>query len=369
MHPKHWMEVRKEGLYCVPANLYIDPIRPVKNAVITHGHADHARPGHETVYASEMTHAIMRIRYGLNHAQRFCALEYEQQIELPGSVELRLIPAGHILGSSQVVLRHKGSKIIISGDFKRSGDPTCAPFKPEKCDVFVTEATFALPVFRHPPVAHEAQKLLASLSLSPDRCHLVGVYALGKCQRLICGLREAGYSETIYLHGALVQLCRFYQAVGCELGDWLPVSKMKDKNQLRGKIVLAPPSALNDRWSRKMPEVLTAMASGWMQIRARSKQRRAELPLIISDHCDWRELLQTAEDVGAPEVWITHGREDALAHELNKRGFKAQALRLLGYEAEDEEETEVALNETENQSRKPVLNDVNVSDVQTNAVT
>lgn len=331
------MEIRREGLYCAPADLYIDPIRPVQHAVITHGHADHARPGHHTVYATEMTHAIMRIRYGLSHAQCFRALDYETSFELPNGVELKLIPAGHILGSAQVVLSYRGGKIIISGDYKRSEDPTCEAFKPEPCDVFVTEATFGLPVFSHPPIADEINKLLTSLSLSPERCHLVGVYALGKCQRLIRGLREAGYCEPIYLHGALVQLCRFYQSVGCDLGDWLPVSKIKDKTQLRGKIVLAPPSALNDRWSRKLPDVMTVMASGWMQIRARSKQRRAELPLIISDHCDWRELLQTASDVAAPEVWITHGREDALAWELNKRGFKARPLSLLGYEDNPDE--------------------------------
>lgn len=335
MHPKYWMETRPEGLYCKPADLYIDPVRPVKNAVITHGHADHARPGHHTVYATEMTHAIMRIRYGINHAQCYRALEYEEVFQLPNDVELRLIPAGHILGSAQVVLTYWGGKIIISGDYKRSEDPTCIPFKVENCDVFVTEATFGLPVFHHPAIAQEIGKLLHSIHLSPERCHLVGVYALGKCQRLICALREAGYHDRIYLHGALVQLCRFYQSVGCDLGDWIPVSKIKDKSQLKGKIVLAPPSALNDRWSRRLPDVLTIMASGWMQIRARSKQRRAELPMVISDHCDWQELLMTAKEVGAPEVWITHGREDALAWELNKRGFEARSLSLLGYD-EDE---------------------------------
>jgi putative mRNA 3-end processing factor len=240
------------------------------------------------------------------------------------------------LGSAQVVLTYQGGKMIVSGDYKRSYDPTCVEFKPEACDVFVTEATFALPVFSHPPIADEIQKLLTSVSLFPERCHLVGVYALGKCQRLIRGLREAGYHDLLYLHGALIQLCRFYQSTGCELGDWTPVSEVKDKSTLKGKIVLAPPSALNDRWSRKLPDVLTVMASGWMQIRARSKQRKAELPLIISDHCDWHELLQTAQDVNAPEVWITHGREDALAWELNKLGFKARALSLLGYDADQE---------------------------------
>ena len=337
MHPKHWMAVKPEGLYCIPADLYVDPIRPVKNAIITHGHADHARPGHHKVYATELTHAIMRIRYGFHHAQIKAALPYFEPIQLDNDVEMYLLPAGHILGSAQVVLRHQGGKIIISGDYKRSPDPTCLPFRVESCDVFVTEATFALPVFRHPPITDEISKLLKSMQVFPERCHLIGVYALGKCQRVIMALRECGYHDTIYLHGALVKLCKLYQETGCDLGDWLPVSKIKDKSTLRGKIVLAPPSALADKWSRKLPEVLTVMASGWMQIRARSKQRRAELPLIISDHCDWHELISTAKQVNAPEVWITHGREDALAHQLTNLGFLAKPLSLLGYE--DDEET------------------------------
>lgn len=353
MHPSKWMTIKPEGLYCIPADLYIDPTRPVCNAVITHGHADHARPGHHIVYATEMTHAIMRIRYGLTHAERFAALEMHQPMELANGVVMTLLPAGHILGSAQVLLEYQGNRIIVSGDYKRAGDPTCEPFSVSHCDVFVTEATFGLPVFRHPPIAQEMQKLLHSLALNNERCHLIGVYALGKCQRLLCALRAAGYNDTVYLHGALVQLCRLYQSVGVALGDWLPVSKIKDKSQLRGKIVLAPPSALADRWSRSLPDVLTVMASGWMQIRARSKQRRAELPLIISDHADWPELLQTVQDVAAPEVWVTHGREDALCHELTKQGYKARALSLLGYDDdEDSNSLNAASNDNESSARQ-----------------
>lgn len=329
------MQTRPEGLYCVPADTFIDPIRPVQKAIITHGHADHARAGHGKVWSTEATKAIMQVRYGEEHATEQISVEYEQKLELPGEVTMQLLPAGHILGSAQVLLEYQGGSVLISGDYKRSDDPTCTPYKHLPCDVFITEATFALPVFHHPPFQQEIGKLQHSINLFPDRCHLVGVYALGKCQRVIKGLRVLGYHKPIYLHGALVKLCELYERFGVELGEWLPVSKVKDKSLLAGEIVLAPPSALADRWSRSLPKVLTAMASGWMQIRARSKQRRAELPLIISDHADWPELLQTVQEVNAPEVWITHGRVEALAHQVQNLGYKAQALSLLGYEEEE----------------------------------
>ena len=226
---------------------------------------------------------------------------------------------------------------MISGDYKRRHDPTCPPFEVVPCDVFITEATFGLPVFTHPPISHEIDKLLTSLSVFPHRCHLVGTYALGKCQRVLIGLREAGYHKPVYLHGALLKLCELYQQQGIALGELIPVSDVEDKTSLAGEIVLAPPSALADRWSRSLPDVRTVMASGWMQIRARARQRQVELPLIISDHCDWPELLQTIEEVSPKEVWVTHGREDALMYQANLMGFKARALSMVGYD--DDEET------------------------------
>ncbi|PZP85640.1 MAG: ligase-associated DNA damage response exonuclease [Azospirillum brasilense] len=335
MHPREWIEIRPEGIYCKPGGFYVDPMRPVQHAVVTHGHSDHARGGHGTVVATPETLAIMRTRYGEEHATlKQHALPYRETIEQNG-VRISLHPAGHILGSAQVKLEYGGTSIVFSGDYKRAPDPTCPPFEPVPCDVFVTEATFALPVFVHPPIAGEMAKLLRSLQQFPERCHLVGVYALGKCQRLIRALREVGYHDTIYLHGAMVKLCALYQAHGVELGSLEQVTAENAKT-LAGRIVLAPPSALDDRWSRKLPDVLTAAASGWMRIRARAKQKGVELPLIVSDHADWNELTQTLEDVGASEVWVTHGREDALVYHAQLHGFKAQALRLLGYEDDSE---------------------------------
>ncbi len=336
MHPREWIEIRPEGVYCRPGDFYIDPSRPVAKAVITHGHADHARSGHGTVIATPETLAIMRARYGEEHArEEQRALDYNSSIKV-GEVKLTLHPAGHILGSAQAKLEYEGASIVFAGDYKRREDPTCQPFEVVPCDVFVTEATFALPVFTHPPIANEIAKLLQSLQTFPERCHLVGAYSLGKCQRVIMELRHAGYGETIYLHGAMVKLCDLYIAHGVPLGPLEQVTAENAK-MLGGKIVLCPPSALDDRWTRKLPDPVHIAASGWMRIRARAKQAGVELPLIISDHADWDELNQTLEEVGAPEVWITHGREDALAHEATKNGFKAQALHLLGYEEDDSE--------------------------------
>lgn len=334
MHPEKWITTDSNGLYCKALKAYIDPMQAVEHAIVTHAHADHARSGHTHVYATQATLDIMSVRYGHDHAKHTHALSYEQTISLHKG-KLTLFPAGHILGSAQVLIEYKGQRLVHTGDFKRQADVTCAPFVPVACDVFVTEATFGLPVFQHPPIETETQKLLDSLTSLPHACHLVGVYALGKCQRLIIALRQLGYHEPIYLHGALVKLCELYRLHGVELGKLVEVSSVADLSSLGGKIVLAPPSALHDRWSRKLPNVMTAMASGWMQIRARSKQKRAQLPLIISDHSDWQDLITTIEQVNPKEVWVTHGREQALVHQAQKMGYKAKALRLVGYGDDD----------------------------------
>lgn len=301
---------------------------------MTHGHSDHARAGHGAVLATVETIAIMQSRYGDDCAGRFDAAGYGVTRRI-GDVDVTLRPAGHVLGSAQVVLEHGGARAVISGDYKRRRDPTCPPFEPVACDVFISEATFGLPVFRHPDDAGEIGKLMRSMATFPERTHLVGVYALGKAQRVIRLLREAGFDRPLYLHGALIPLCELYTRFGQEFGDLRPATEAS-KETLAGALVLAPPSAANDRWSRRLTEPVVAMASGWMGVRARARQRGAELPLVISDHADWDELTDTFEDVAAPEIWITHGREEALVHWAHTHGFDAKALSLVGREEEGE---------------------------------
>jgi putative mRNA 3-end processing factor len=240
--PEHWLKPTAAGLYCEPGRFHIDPSEPVDRAIITHGHADHARAGHRHVLATPETAAIMAVRYGDDHAAQIQTAPYRRPTRI-GDVTVTLLPAGHILGSAQVVMEFSGSRAIVSGDFKRRRDPTCAPFEPMSCDLFITEATFGLPVFRHPSDAHEIGRLLESMALYPERAHLVGVYALGKCQRLMCLLRESGYAQSIYLHGALRALTDLYVALGVEVGAIASIEGLKPE-QLKGALVLCPPAAL-----------------------------------------------------------------------------------------------------------------------------
>ncbi|KZM51426.1 ligase-associated DNA damage response exonuclease [Labrenzia sp. OB1] len=336
------LSLTPEGLYCPQAGAYVDPVRPVEKAIITHGHADHARAGHGAVLATRQTLEIMAIRYGANFCGTFQEIAYGARLKV-GEVDVSLHPAGHVLGSAQVLLSGSAGRTVVSGDYKRRADPTCAPFELVPCDTFVTEATFGLPVFRHPPAHREIAKLLSSLNLFPEQTHLVGAYALGKAQRIIAELRAAGYDKTIYLHGALEKLTGYYLSQGIALG---PVDLVgKRGKELQGEIVLCPPGQLSDRWARRFGDPVTAMASGWMRVRARARQRGAELPLIVSDHADWDDLCRTILETGAERIWVTHGAEDALVHWCEMNGRNARPLNMIGYD--DGEDIDVAQARTE----------------------
>jgi putative mRNA 3-end processing factor len=332
--PFSWIRPEPWGIHVVPAGIWVDPSRAVPRALVTHGHADHARGGHGTTIATPETLAIMQLRY--NTSAGAAPAAYGESVSLGGGVTATFLPAGHVLGSAQILLEHAGERVIITGDYKRAPDPTCAPFAVTPCDIFITEATFGLPVFTHPPIGVEISKLLKSLKIKPESCILVGAYALGKAQRVIAELRAAGHRDTIWLHGAMEAMCRLYEEHGVALGDCRLVSDAPSKEAMRGSIVIAPPAALSDRWSRRLPDPITAMASGWMQVRGRARQRGVELPLVISDHADWNELTATILEVNPHETWITHGREEALLRwcQLNQR--RARALALVGYEDEDD---------------------------------
>jgi putative mRNA 3-end processing factor len=334
-HIGAWVEPRREGLYLPAADAWIDPAIPVARALVTHGHADHARGGHGAVWATPETLAIMGVRYGDQVAGHSAPIGYGERIAIGGGITASFHPAGHVLGSAQIRLERDGEVVVVSGDYKRRADPTCAAFELVPCDIFITEATFGLPVFIHPPTPEEVAKLTTARAANPDRCILVGAYALGKAQRVMAELRAVGYDRPLYIHGALARLTALYQDHGVELGEIRAVADV-DKASLIGEIVLAPPSALADRWSRRLPDPLTAMASGWMRVRARARQRLVELPLIISDHADWNELTTTIREVQAQEIWITHGRDDALAHWCGLHQISARALHLAHYEDEDD---------------------------------
>ncbi len=328
------LTLRPEGLYCPAGDFHVDPLRPVARAVITHGHADHARAGHGAVLATAETLDIMAIRLGRDFAQ---ATQAAAGTVTVGAAQLRLAPAGHVLGSAQVVIDSGGRRAVVSGDYSRVASPTCAPFEPVACDLFVTEATFGLPVFHHPPAGDETRRLLASVAAFPERAHLIGAYALGKAQRLVMLLREAGHDGPVLIHGALQALCDYHRARGIALGELRPATiDRAEARGLRGAIVIAPPSAFASPWVQRFEDPVIGFASGWMQIRARARQRGVELPLVISDHADWPDLTRTIRETGAGQVWITHGREQALMRWAAIEGIDARPLSLAGYQDEAE---------------------------------
>ncbi len=334
MKPEALLYSTPRGLYCERGDFYIDPVQPVERALITHGHADHARSGHAKVLATRETLDIMRIRYGEDFCGTAESSELGKVLSIDG-VDVSFHPAGHVLGSAQILVQAEGTRIVVSGDYKRRRDPTCAGFEPVPCDVFITEATFGLPVFHHPDDRGEIAKLLTSLKQFPERTHLVGAYALGKAQRVIALLRESGYHEPIFIHGALAKLCGYYQQHGISLGELRPATvDSSERQSFAGKIVIGPPSAFADRWARRFPDPIAIFASGWMLVRQRAKQRGVELPMIISDHCDWPELLATIKEVAPSQVWVTHGREEALVRWCELQGIPARPLHLVGYEDE-----------------------------------
>jgi putative mRNA 3-end processing factor len=348
IRPEDILVPSPSGVCCKRGGFHIDPTRPVERAVITHAHSDHARTGHGAVLATQETLDLMRLRYGGTFAGSTQALRYGERLALAGA-KITLHPAGHILGSAQVAVEVDGLRVVASGDYKNAAgpnidphtdptiDPTCAPFELVRCDLFITEATFALPVFHHGDPHAEIGKLLHSLTLFPERAHLVGAYSIGKAQRLIALLRNAGYDAPIYLHGAMEKITSYYAARGIALGE-IALARGATKASLAGTITICPPSALNDLWTRRFPDPLAAFASGWMRVRARARQQGVALPLVISDHADWDGLTATIAATGASEIWVTHGQEDALVHWCATRGLKARPLDIVGYGDEEGEE-------------------------------
>ena len=318
------------GLFCPEGGFHIDPVKPVERALITHGHSDHARWGHGAVLATRQTLDIMRLRMGEDCAGSMQEAQGAMRI---GGVEVAFHPAGHVLGSAQIAVTGQGQRIVVSGDYTRQPNPTCAPFEPVPCDIFVTEATFGLPVFRFPDPATQVEKLIASMAEFPGRPHLIGAYALGKAQHLIALMREAGYDAPIAIHGALKVLCDYYAAQGVELGELIPATA----DAVPAQLVIAPPSAFASLWVQRFRDPVIGFASGWMTVRARARQRGVELPLILSDHVDWPMLTGTLTELAPAEVWVTHGTEDGVIRWCELAQIPARPLRLVGYEDEAEE--------------------------------
>lgn len=308
------------GLYCAAGDFHIDPNQPVARAVITHGHADHARTGMGCYYTTAANLPVLRWRLG---EQDYRVLDYGEQVAL-GATRVSLHPAGHVLGSAQVRIERAGEVWVVSGDYKRQPDPTCAAFEPLRCDTFVSEATFALPVYRWAPTA----EVVAEICAWRDECAAQGetavlfCYALGKAQRLLAELALQD-DRPVFLHGAIATGVEVYRAAGVALPETRSVADTPRGDDHAGQLVLAPPSAAGSAWMRRFRRVQTALASGWMQLRGNRRRRNLDRGFVLSDHADWPALLTTIAETGATRLIATHGDSDALLRLLSERGLAA----------------------------------------------
>jgi putative mRNA 3-end processing factor len=321
------------GLYCAAGGFHVDPWKASERAVVTHAHGDHARPGSASYVCAEPGAALLAHRVGTDASIR--AVPYGEPFRL-GDALVSFHPSGHVLGAAQVRIEAGGEVWVVSGDFKRRPDPTCAPFEVVPCDTFVTEATFALPVFRWPDPAivvgeiHEWWKTNAAAG----RPSVLFAYALGKAPRVLAELARLT-DEPVFAHGSVLHLADLYRARGIPMLRTEPLPEERRRARVEGALVLAPLSASGTPWMRRFPGAETGFASGWMRIRGTRRRKGFDRGFVLSDHADWPELLQTIADTGASRIYATHGYAHVLARYLREQGKDADVLAT-PYGAEDE---------------------------------
>jgi putative mRNA 3-end processing factor len=313
----------KRGLYCPPGDFYIDPVKPAQTAVVTHAHGDHLREGSARILMAAPGIGIARKR--LNDARNVVAVEYGAPFTL-GPVTVSLHPAGHILGSAQVRVEHDGQVWVVSGDYKRQHDPTCAPFQPLQCDVFVSEATFAQPHFVWPETSAVVGNIVRWWQIHRERgsnCVLY-CYALGKAQRVLAEMLRHT-QETVHVHGEISTLVDVYRAAGIDMVPTLPVTATS-AGELRGALVMATPTMSRSSWLQRLGSGARAFCSGWMLLQGESQRRGYDLGFVVSDHADWPALVGTCQQSGARRIRLMHGRTDRLAAHLTELGLDATPL-------------------------------------------
>jgi putative mRNA 3-end processing factor len=318
------IKVTRRGLYCAAGDFYIDPWQPVDRAVITHAHGDHLRAGSAEYFLAACGVGLARLRLPADALIR--SIDYGQPVTL-GDARVSLHPAGHVLGSSQIRVEAAGKVWVISGDYKRDPDPTCVPFEVVPCDVFISEATFALPAYRWIETPAVAQEILSWWHENRRRglASVLFAYALGKAQRVLAEL-AALTSDAVYLHGAVAGLTEVYRAQGIAMLDTLPATVAGITNYA-GALIVAPPSAAGSPWMRRFGEHRTGFCSGWMRVRGDRRRRGYDRGFVLSDHADWPSLLRTCRESKAPRILLTHGYTDALCRYLREQGIDAAALR------------------------------------------
>ncbi|MGI8936130.1 MAG: ligase-associated DNA damage response exonuclease [Phormidesmis sp.] len=335
--PPALITVRPDGLYCAAGNFYIDPWKPVDTALITHAHADHAYSGHAHYYATAISEGILRRRLGKDI--NLSGVAYGDPIKL-GDTWISFHSAGHVLGSAQVRVEHKGEVWAISGDYKRDADPSCDPFEVVECDTFITESTFGLPIYRWDSGEVTAEQIYQWWQGDPTRPSLLFCYSFGKSQRVLAELTKFT-DKTVYLHGAVHNLTEIYREVGIKMLPTVPVSQMEKSYKFEGDLIISPPSGHRSSWMKRSKRPQTAFASGWMAVRGARRRRGYERGFVLSDHADWPGLIKTVEQTKAQTVYVTHGQNDVLSRYLSESmGIAASPLKTL-FEGETDEGLEV----------------------------
>lgn len=323
------ISLRPAGLYCAAGDFYIDPWKPVERAVVTHAHADHARVGMTHYYATRISEGVLRHRLGADIDLHTFA--YGESFNL-GDAKVSLHSAGHVLGSAQVRVEYDGEVWVAAGDYKRAADPTCAPFEVIPCDAFITEATFALPVYRWPSGAEIARDIFDWWQ-AHDGVTMVFCYSFGKAQRLLAELM-AFTDQPVYLHGAMTVLTDLYRREGIAMLPTVAVNDTEKGFDFSSQLVLAPPAAHRSAWMKRFKNLQTGFASGWMRVRGNRRRRGYERGFILSDHADWPALERTVLQTGAQRIFVTHGQNETFARFLRERHqLDAQPLSTL-YEGE-----------------------------------
>lgn len=323
---------RPEGIYCAAGDFFIDPWRPVPRAVITHGHADHARPRMGSYLCTDLAAPVMRHRLGDIDLQ---TARYADVLDL-GGVDVSFHPAGHVPGSAQIRVAHKGEVWVVSGDYKVEDDGLSTPFEPVTCHHFITESTFGLPVFRWQPQQHIAAQINGWWQdcAVNGKTAMLGAYSLGKAQRLMTLLDGQG---PILTHGAVEATNAVLRAQGISLPETLQVTAETKGKDYPGAIVIAPPSALGSTWAKRFGPRETGFASGWMALRGIRRRRAGDRGFVISDHADWAGLLEAIRLTGAENVYVTHGYTDVFTRYLNEAGWNARVVETeFGEESEED---------------------------------
>lgn len=317
------IEFTDKGLYCPQGGFYIDPWRPVEKAVITHAHSDHARGGSSYYLCHRLTHPLLELRLGPNSYQ---SVEWGETVFLNG-VELSLHPAGHIIGSSQIRVACKGEVWVVSGDYKTENDGISGAFEPIKCQTFITESTFGLPIYNWKPQA-EIFTIIQNWVLKNKEAGKTAVlvaYSLGKAQRLLSCLQAV--AGTIFVHGAIWNVHQALVNAGVVLPEVKRVMPDTPKELFRGNVVIAPSGADDSPWIRRFNPFEVGVCSGWMQVRGNVRRRNADAGFALSDHADWKGLLQAIKATGAQKVFVTHGFQAALSRYLNEQGIEAEEVK------------------------------------------